>query len=515
MKEYVIGVDIGSTNTDAVVINKRKEIIAAEKVLTTQPLCNGLVQALECVIKKSAIDPSAVEAVVLGTTHATNAILQREGLYKVGLIRLAGHNPSSLPPAYDWPADLRNAIIVQEKTLEGGFECDGNVISSLNVEQVRETCKMFLAQGVESIAVTGVFSPLFGGHESAVRDIIKEVAGASFPVSLSCEVGTLGFVERENATILNAALKKCIQLNFEKFSQVCASLTSAPLFITQNNGTLMSLQDACAHPVLTIAAGPTNSCVGGARLAGFESAIVVDIGGTSTDVGIVLNGFARRSLNISNIGGVDINFSMPDIISIALGGGSLISTENAITIGPKSCGYLLSHEAQSFGGASLTLTDCAAKLGFFPHGTIKPDDIAVTKEQAAIVFELAKRMLVPLISKMAGRHKDLPVVFVGGGASLFPKDFFVANAIVPQYANVANAYGAACARIAATVDTIVTLDSREIELERLCVEAFNRTRMRGANEKTIGIVQKEIIPFSYIPGNKARVIITAVGERLW
>ena len=174
------------------------------------------------------------------------------------------------------------------------------------------------------------------------------------------DIGTIGFIERENATVVNAALKKCIEQEFAQFRDLCANQTDAPLYITQNNGTIISLQEACQYPVLTIAAGPTNSVVGGAKLTGCSDAIVVDIGGTTTDVGCVVKGFARRSMRASLIRCYD-KFSDAGILSIALGGGSLVSVGNDIMVGPSSCGARFRCEGRAFGGQLLTLTDCAIK----------------------------------------------------------------------------------------------------------------------------------------------------------
>ena len=134
--------------------------------------------------------------------------------------------------------------------------------------------------------------------------------------------------------------------------------------MSQNDGTLMSPELAARFPVLTFASGPTNSIRGGGLLSGLDDCIVVDIGGTTTDVGVLSAGFPRESSVAVDIGGVRTNFRMPDVLSIGLGGGSRVrSADGATTVGPDSVGFRLTSEALVFGGSTLTATDIAVASG--------------------------------------------------------------------------------------------------------------------------------------------------------
>ena len=304
--------DIGGTNTDAVLVDEQNKIVGAVKTTTTEDISLGFSTALKDLIEQSAIKPEQIEGVFLGTTHATNAILQKKDLFRVGVIRIAGQRPETLPVAFAWPKELKDAVIGGIETISGGLECHGGTLTDLCKEETRKAIQSLLEQAVGSIAIIGVFSPLNGDQELSVSSLVKEIAGFDFPISLSHEIGGIGFIERENSTILNAALKQVMQKGFYSLQTACKSLNlTCPLMITQNEGSLIEIQRAIDYPVLTISAGPTNSFIGGVRLAGLDNAIVVDIGGTSTDVGLVRKGFPIRSLNKSNIGGVSLNFSMP------------------------------------------------------------------------------------------------------------------------------------------------------------------------------------------------------------
>ena len=134
-------------------------------------------------------------------------------------------------------------------------------------------------------------------------------------------MGAIALLERENATVLNAAILKIADSAYGSFQDILKKQgIKAELFITQNDGALMGVDYARKYPVSTIASGPTNSLRGAAFLSGLDDAIVVDVGGTTTDGGILKSGFPRESTMAVEIGGVRTNFRMPDLISIGLGG---------------------------------------------------------------------------------------------------------------------------------------------------------------------------------------------------
>lgn len=501
---YIIGVDIGGTNTDAVLVDQNDAIIGAVKTTTTDDISDGFRAALKLLLKETAVPLDMIQGVFVGTTHATNAILQKRDLFSVGVIRIAGQRPEALPVGFSWPQDLKCAVIGAEETINGGLECHGGEITAFCAEEARACIRRLLGKKVESLAIVGVFSPLDGKHEREVARLVREM-GADIPLSLSCEVGGIGFIERENSTILNAALKKVMKSGFSSLQTACRTLgLSSPLMIVQNDGSLIEMERAIDYPILTISAGQTNSFIGGARLAGVENAVVVDIGGTSTDVGLLRNGFPIRSLNKSDIGGISLNFPMPDVLSIALGGGSIVKLHpTSFTIGPQSVGKALSTAAMSFGGNVLTLTDVALALGNLQIAHASPPTFFT---QGKAIFDHVNDKLCHLIKKMQGEYTNLPVIFVGGGSALL--------APLPRYFDVANAYGAALAEISGTIDTVVSLQNREETLASLYSQAKQKAITLGSNPPTLRLIDQQIIPYSYVPNHMARVIIRYSGKRL-
>lgn len=515
-KKYTIGIDIGGTNTDAVLIDSTQKIIASCKTATTKNISEGFLTALQTVVANGKISPQQIRAVLVGTTHATNALLEQKELCTVGVIRIAGHKPDTLPPCFAWPEDIRNSIFAGYRTVDGGFDCNGKVITQFKKEQIQKAVEELIKLGAQSIAIVGIFSPINSQQELLACQIIKELVGSTIPVTMSHSIGGVGFIERENSTILNCALQKSLLRGFTSLETTVKSLNiSAPVYITQNNGTIIDLTRALEYPVLTISAGPTNSFIGGIKLAGVSDGIVADIGGTSTDMGIVCNGFARRSINSSSIAGISLNFSMPDVVSIALGGGSYITQnpDGSFKIGPQSSARLVFQESRSFGGQKLTLTDAALAGNIITLAGADPSKTGLTSSDISCIMNKINSKLTNLANFLRGPNKELPLILVGGGAHLLPKNL-LANCIIPEHASVANAYGAALAEISGTVDTVVSLTNRQSTLDSLRDKALQQAVNQGADPKTVRIVDQQIIPYHYVPDNLARIIITAAGNRL-
>lgn len=513
-KKYKIGIDIGGTNTDIVLVDCNGEIAAHAKTSTTPLVHHGVKTALKIIIDETKISSDDIQGIFLGTTQMANAIHQRHNLYKVGVIRIAGNSPNSVPSCYAWPEDLKKTL-VDTVTIDGGFECHGDPITPINPVQIKAAVTTLLKKKMESLAVIGVFAAINPRQELLVKEIASDMTKGELPISLSHQIGGTGFIERENSTILNASLKRVMANVFKSLTHICTELGLAcPLWITQNNGSILDLIQASEYPVLTISAGPTNSFIGGMKVAQLQNGIIIDVGGTSTDIGLVNNGIPRRCLNNSKIGGITLNFPMPDVHSIAMGGGSHVTIDkSSIEIGPLSCANKFCTQSVSFGGKQLTLTDVALALGYFEIPGARIKNIELSHRGCKAVINEAVKKIYELISRFGPEELQLPIVLIGGGSSLFPKSLLDGRFIIPSYAHVANAYGAALAEISATVDTVVSLDDRQQVLDQLQEQAIQSTIERGADFKSVKIVDVNIIPYHYMPNKLARVIIRASGAQ--
>ena len=290
---------------------------------------------------------------------------------------------------------------------------------------------------------------------------------------------------------------------------------TCPFYISQNDGTLMSAEIVKNYPVLTFASGPTNSMRGAAFLSGHKDAIVVDIGGTTTDFGVIKEGFPRESSIPVDIGGVRTNFRMPDLISIGLGGGSLVKIMNdKISVGPESVGYKLNSESFIFGGKTLTTSDIAVAKGIANFGdknNVKHiDDLTIDRS-----LEKIKEMVEEGIDRIKLNKDLVPVVLVGGGSVLVKGNLKGAKEVlIPDHSDVANAIGASLAQAGGEIDKIYSYNDigRDKAIDLAKKDAVNRAIQAGAIQNTISIIELEEIPLSYLPSGAVRLHVKAVGD---
>jgi N-methylhydantoinase A/oxoprolinase/acetone carboxylase beta subunit len=334
---------------------------------------------------------------------------------------------------------------------------------------------------------------------------------------MSHRLGRLGLLERENAAGLNGCLAVLADSTIAAFAQSLQTAGLGPgtrLFLTQNDGTLLGLEEAARYPVLTFASGPTNSIRGAALLGGVRDGLVVDVGGTTADFGALVNGYPRQANAAVDVGGVRTLFQLPDLVSIGLGGGSLVRAD-PLRIGPASVGRELLARTASLGGDSYTLSDAALAAGRLtlpgaspvagPVGAgMLPDVGAVLALAAAMIGEAADRM------KLAAA--DMPLVAVGGGAFAVPDRLAgVSEVVRPDHAAVANAVGAALAEVSGECDQVFDGMARTEAIEAAVRIATERAVAAGAVPASVSTVEVEDLPLAYLPGDARRLRVRVVG----
>jgi N-methylhydantoinase A/oxoprolinase/acetone carboxylase beta subunit len=507
-----IGVDVGGTNTDAVLMDGEK-VVGWHKTPTTPDVTSGITTAMKTVLEETKVPTEHIKAVMIGTTHFTNAVVERKRLMETAAVRLGLPATECLPPMVDWPPDLRETIGDHKYLVHGGHEFDGREISPLDETEIREVAKDIKSKGIRAVAISAVFSPVNSSFEDRAAEIIQsELPDVS--ISLSHEIGRMGILERENAAILNACLGNLASAIVDSFRKALKEMKiDAPFYLSQNDGTLMGADFAEKYPVLTFASGPTNSMRGAAFLSGAKDAMVVDLGGTTSDVGMLLRGFPREASVAVEVSGVRTNFRMPDVYSFGLGGGSLVS-EEPLQIGPQSVGYELTTKGLVFGGSVLTTTDLAVAGALVDIG----DASAVRHLDSAFVgqaLDEMQSMVEVAVDRMKTSAEPVPLILVGGGTILVSKQVKgTSEMIKPDHFPVANAIGAAIAQVGGETDRVFAIAEmgRDEALAQARKEASDKAVAAGAEEDTISIVDVEEVPLAYLPSNAVRIRVKAVGD---
>ncbi len=504
-----IGIDVGGTNTDAVLIDNG-EVLRAVKAPTSEDVTGGIIAALSA-LRAAPAGQGDVDSVMIGTTHFVNAIVQRHSLSPVGALRIGDPVSGSLMPFCDWPGDLAQIARGGVWSVGGGHEYDGRPILPLDEDAVREAAIQMRDQGLTAIAIASIFSPIDADHEQRAAFIISDEIPDAV-ITLSSDLGRIGLLERENVALLNAALSGLAIQTINAFEAALhQGGINAPLYITQNDGTVVEAATAIRFPVYSFASGATNSMRGAAYLSSIDDAIVVDVGGTTTDVGQLVSGFPRESNTVVEIGGVRTLFRMPELLSFGLGGGSHVCLD-PLQVGPLSVGYQLIHDGLIFGGSQLTATDIAVAHGLLDLGNAELLRSINAGTQSAVLAE-CERLLEEAIDRVKTRAGDTPLIAVGGGAFLVPDQLRgVSDLHRVVHGDCANAVGAAIAQVSGEVDQIFRDLSRTEAIEQATKLATLRALEAGAAEDTLTTIETEDMPLSYLPGNSLRVRVRRVGD---
>jgi N-methylhydantoinase A/oxoprolinase/acetone carboxylase beta subunit len=513
---YKLGIDVGGTNTDAVLMDDSTRLVAEVKHPTSGDIYDGILGAVKGVLELSKIDRKEIRQAMLGTTQCTNAIVERKELAPIAILRIGAPAAAGIPPMTDWAEDIRQ-IAVRQAIIGGGFEHDGKELAPLDEAAARAFFEEVKGKA-ESVAISCVFSTVRNEHEIRAAEICREIMGDEVRISVSSEIGSMGLIERENATILNAALCKVAERFTDGFARSLQELgvTNADIYLSQNDGTLMTMEHARRYPILTIACGPTNSIRGASYLSKLENAVVVDVGGTTTDLGVIQNGFPRESSIAVTIGGVRTNFRMPDVVTIGLGGGSVVrlKEDGTVSVGPDSVGYRITEKALVFGGDTVTATDIAVRLGMLDLGD-KTKTAAIDESFARKAMDRIRELVEDALDAVKVSNSDMDVLLVGGGSIILPEKLAGADSVIkPAHFGTANAIGSAISRVSGTYEKLLDYDKvpREEALAAAKNEAADMAVAAGALRETVEIVDVEDVPLAYYPGNTSRVKIKAAGD---
>lgn len=350
---YGIGIDTGGTCTDGVIADLVSgEVMSKAKALTTpDDLSAGIRNAL------LQLDPMLLKAscfIAVSTTLATNSIVEGKGA-RVGLIMAVPH-----PHTFKLPESLPCEHVA---VISGAHNNRGEITTALDSSAATRIDT--IAPGVDAFAISSYFSIYNNEHEIAIRDMVAAKTGK--PAICTHELsGAVGMVERAITAVLNARLLPVIDELVSAVEHIIEDLgLDIPLMIVKGDGSMMT-GDACRlRPVETVLSGPAASIAGACRLSGIENGIVVDMGGTTTDIAVVRKGKASISREGAMVGGWRTRVQAVDMWTLGAGGDSLISpsSEGSMQIGPR--------RAVPFALAGTFFTDMSTlllkALENFPH----------------------------------------------------------------------------------------------------------------------------------------------------
>lgn len=508
-----LGVDVGGTNTDAVIM-RGDEVIASAKRATTADVGDGVIASVQAALGAAGIAPAALGSAMVGTTQFINAFVQRRQLARVAAIRVSLPKTDGIPPMTGWPADLLAVVGQHGYLVGGGAFYDGREYAVLDHSGLQRAARDIGGKGIRSIALTANFAPVRPDIERHAAVIVKSILPDA-DITLSSEVGGLGLVDRENAALINASLRALSREVVQSLQRAFTRIgIDVPLYLSQNDGTLISASYATRFPIFTCSAGPTNSIRGAAFLTGMQDAIVMDIGGTTTDLGFLVHGFPRETSIAHLTGGVRTNFRMPDVLSIALGGGTLVRyIDGMLQLGPDSVGYELSRRARVFGGDELTTTDIVVRAGLASIGDRRlVKDVG--DQQVDAVLDRIHGQLEEAIDQMKTNSRPVPVILVGGGHILVSRPLRgVLEVHRPKYAEVANAVGAAIALVSGRVDKMYDFAAlgREAALAQAKSEARDAAIAAGAAPDSVAVVEVTELPMTHMKTGAVQVKVRAVG----
>ncbi|MFW5790009.1 MAG: hydantoinase/oxoprolinase family protein [Bacillota bacterium] len=324
MEELALGIDTGGTFTDGVVINlKTEEIIAATKQVTTRDdLTVAIDNCLKALLSSDKFHQEDIKLVSLSTTLATNAIVEGQGA-EVGAILIGFNSVGKLPTKH-------------QAEVAGGCTIKGKIKEKINSQEIIQKVNE-MKEKVDAFAVCGYLSVRNPVQEKAVAEMIKEETG--YPVvqghNLSSE---LGFQERANTAVFNARLLPLITDLITAVEEKLKDYQlNAPLMVVKGDGSLISAEEAKKRPIETSLSGPAASVIGARQLADIDDGIIIDIGGTTTDLALLKDGQPGLSEAGARVGGWLTRVKAAKITTIGLGGDSQIRVDQSgqLEIGPE------------------------------------------------------------------------------------------------------------------------------------------------------------------------------------
>jgi N-methylhydantoinase A len=410
---YRLGVDVGGTFTDLLLIEEQTGKTFSAKVLSTPKDSSiGVLNGIAKLRQMTGIDPTQINFVMHGTTVATNTVLTSSGA-TVGLVTTRGYRQVLQIARSFVPGGLGGWVIFNKRdplapldlTIEAHERLDdrGNVIEKLDEARMKRDLQALAKRNVEALTVSLINAYANGIHERRIREIAREVM-PNVPVSISSEVMPEMFeYERAETTVVNSYIRPVVSKYITNLhNELSRTMSEVKLHVLRSDGGLASVEAAKAAPVNLLMSGPAGGVTGAlwiASQAGFKDLLTFDMGGTSTDVALIQKGVAqtRRETRVAD---VTVRASSIDVRSVGAGGGSIAyvpKLTKALRVGPQSAGADPGPAAYMKGGADPTVTDANVVLGYLPSSSKLGGDMRIDRTLAeGAVQKIADALDMPL-----------------------------------------------------------------------------------------------------------------------
>ena len=483
----LIGVDVGGTFTDVMYSDTESQDIAVHKVPTTPDDPSlAVIQGMIEICQRFDVDRSAVDHVLHGTTIATNAVLEYKGAV-TGLVTTEGYRDilhigrHQRPQHYSIMQDVpwQDRPLVQRRhrkvVAERLTPPDGAVLTPLDEDAVRKAAQELRTDGVDAIAVCFLFAYINPMHEDRAAAIIREEYPDCFVTTSSAVSPQFREFERFTTAAMNAFIGPKVRTYVKELEGALSDNGfKADLHVMGSNGGVATGAMVSERPILTLLSGPAAGVLGGAmsgERSHRKSLITFDVGGTSADIGLIVNGqFAEATARDTWIGGYPVMAPMIDIHSIGAGGGSIahLDAGEAFRVGPLSAGAEPGPAAYNRGGTLPTVTDANVVLGRLQPGNFLGGEMSLDAGAAReAVSELAESLgmsieaaadgvLTIINSNMANAirsrtvqkghdPREFSLVAFGGAGPLHgvdvARDLGIPEVIIPPYPGITSAAG--------------------------------------------------------------------------
>ena len=408
---YRLGVDVGGTFTDLLLINESNgETHTAKVPSTPEDSSIGVLNGIARICEESGIDPKQINRVMHGTTVATNAVLTGKGA-KVGLVTTKGYKHVLQVARSFCPGGLGGWVSYVKKPLLAPLEltieatermgADGNTVTELDKQALRDDLTKLKAKGeVEALTICFINAYVNGEHEKQAKAVAAEIF-TDIPISISSDiVPEMQEYERTETTVVNSYVRPEVARYVDNLQASLHQTMGEDLHLSilRSDGGLASANAAADNPVNLLMSGPAGGVSGAihfASAAGYENILTFDMGGTSTDVALIQNSKARIRRE-TRVGDVTVRAPSVDVRTVGAGGGSLAfvpQLTKALRVGPESAGAVPGPAAYMKGGVEPTVCDANVVLGYLPSDVQLGGKMAIDKAAAvAAVKKVADAM---------------------------------------------------------------------------------------------------------------------------